>query len=76
MRNLPNLLDFAALAISATICGGTIAPAHNRTAEYLSMYTHQKYGKELCAECAAKEKAKLDAQKAPDPFKKEEGNDV
>ena len=49
-------------------CGGIIAPALGKTAEYLSMYTHKTYGKELCAECATKEKAKLDAQKAPDPF--------
>ena len=57
-------------------CGGIIAPALGKTAEYLSMYTHKTYGKELCAECAKKEKAKLDAQKAPDPFNKNQEENI
>ena len=56
------------VSLKCADCGGTIAPAFGKTAEYLSMYTHKTYGKELCADCATKEKAKLDAQKAPDPF--------
>jgi hypothetical protein len=33
-------------------CGGEVAPAYNRTARGLSLYTREKYGKPLCATCA------------------------
>lgn len=49
-------------------CGNTIGDAFGKSANWVSMYTHKTYGKELCAECAKKLKEKLDAQKAPDPF--------
>jgi hypothetical protein len=50
-------------------CGQPITAAGGKDAQWVSRYTHQQYGKELCAECAAAVKAKLEAQKAPDPFK-------
>lgn len=49
-------------------CGNAITPAHGKDALWVSKYTHQTYGKELCAECAAKLKKKLEAEKAPNPF--------
>lgn len=56
------------VSLVCTDCGGAIAPASGKTAEWVSMYTHRTYGKELCAGCAQKLKDKLDAQKAPDPL--------
>ncbi|MGN1087183.1 MAG: hypothetical protein ACI4Q5_09120, partial [Porcipelethomonas sp.] len=55
-------------------CGNEITAAYGKDAKWVSQYTHKNYGKELCAECAAKLKAKLDEQKAPDPFVKQEEN--
>jgi hypothetical protein len=52
-------------------CGQTITAAFGKDAEWVSKYTHQSYGKELCAECAQKLKEKQDANKAPDPFRKQ-----
>ena len=46
-----------------------VAKVYGKDATWVSRYTHQQYGKELCAECAQKLKEKQDAQKAPDPFK-------
>ena len=37
-------------------CGGTIAPAMEKTAEWMAAYTTKKYGKPLCADCAVKRK--------------------
>lgn len=59
------------ITLKCADCQADIVASHGYTAEKLSAYTHQKYGKELCASCAAKLKAKLEAQKAaqaPDPF--------
>ena len=50
-------------------CHKPITAAFGKDAIWVSRYTHQQYGKELCAECAQKLKEKQDAQKAPDPFK-------
>lgn len=49
-------------------CGNAIIAASGKSAEWVSNYTHQNYGKELCAECAAKLKAKQEANKAPNPL--------
>lgn len=49
-------------------CGKPIASAYGKDAQWVSKYTYQKYGKELCAECAEKCKSMQDAQKAPDPL--------
>ncbi len=51
-------------------CGNEIKAAYGKDAKWVSQYTHKNYGKELCAECAARLKSKLDEQKAPDPFAK------
>ena len=46
-------------------CGGEIKPAAGKTAEWMLAYTVKTYGKALCAECAAKEKAaKMAAEEA------------
>lgn len=52
-------------------CGKPITGAAGKDAAWISKYTHQKYGKELCASCAEAEKAKIEAQQAPDPFKED-----
>lgn len=49
-------------------CGQAITAAFGKDAEWVSKYTHQNYGKELCAACAQRLKEKQDADKAPDPF--------
>lgn len=51
-----------------TDCGKQISPAYGKDAVWMSKYTYQKFGKELCAACAEKCKAAQDAQKAPDPL--------
>lgn len=53
-------------------CGKPIEPAYGKDAAWLSKYTHQKYGKELCAACAEAISAKIQAQQAPDPFAQKE----
>ncbi len=52
-------------------CGLSIDGAAGKTAEWISMYTHKTYGKELCAKCAQKLKDKLAEQSAPNPLAKE-----
>ena len=47
-------------------CGKTIAGYQNIPAEQMATKAYEKYGKPLCIECAQKEKAKIEAQKAPD----------
>lgn len=56
------------VSLRCSDCGGEIKPAFGKDANWVSMYTHKNYGKELCADCAQKLKEKMDAQKAPDPF--------
>ncbi len=56
------------VSLKCTDCGNAITPAFGKDAVWVSKYTHQQYGKELCAECATKLKAQLEAQKTPDPF--------
>ena len=46
-------------------CGGEIKAAFKHSAGWVSKYTYQQYGKELCADCAKAEKERLDAQSAP-----------
>lgn len=55
-------------ALVCTDCGKAITASGGKDAVWISKYTHQKYGKELCADCAAAIRAKLAAQSAPDPF--------
>lgn len=43
-------------------CGKALTPYGTMSAEQLAAYTRQQYRKCLCAECAAKEKAKLAEQ--------------
>ena len=49
-------------------CKNDIKPAYGHDAMWVSQYTHKSYGKELCAECAMKLKAKQEEQQAPDVF--------
>lgn len=56
------------ISLKCSDCGSPITEAFGKSAEWVSMYTHKTYGKELCAECAQKLKEKMDQQKAPDPL--------
>lgn len=47
-------------------CGKEIQPAMGKDARWLAAYTAKNYGSTLCAECAAKRKAKKAAQEAPE----------
>lgn len=49
-------------------CGQAIKEASGKSPEWISMYTHKTYGKELCADCAQKLKEKQAAQAAPNPL--------
>lgn len=42
--------------ISCEACGKMITPAFSMSASQLAAYTKQKYGKNLCAECAKEQK--------------------
>lgn len=68
LRIRPFVPEMKMATMKCTDCGNQIAPAYGKDAVWVSKYTHQQYGKELCAACASKLKAKLDAQKTPDPF--------
>lgn len=43
-------------------CGGTIKAASGKSADWMAAYTNKKYGRALCAECAQKAKAALEAE--------------
>lgn len=69
LRIRPFVPEQQSAKLVCTDCGKQITAASGKDAGWVSRYTHQQYGKELCAECAAALKAKQEAQKAPDPFK-------
>lgn len=48
-----------------TDCGGEIKPSAGKDAAWLLNYTAKKYGRPLCADCAAKLKAAMEAQEQP-----------
>lgn len=68
LRIRPFVPEIQTASMICADCGQAITEAYGMTAEKLSLYTHQKYGKELCADCAQKLKDKQDAAKAPNPF--------
>lgn len=53
-------------------CGGVIAPAMGKTAEFMAQYTVKNYGVSLCAECAQKRKAAQTAAADKAPEQEEE----
>lgn len=69
LRIRPFVPEQQATTLVCCDCKKPITAAFGKDAIWVSRYTHQQYGKELCAECAQKLKEKQDAQKAPDPFK-------
>lgn len=48
-----------------TDCGGVIAPAAGKTAQYMVQYTTKRYGVPLCAACATRRKAAMDKPEEP-----------
>ena len=61
-----------ATSLRCTDCGNAIAAAYGKDAVWVSKYTYKQYGKELCADCAARHKAQLEAAKTPDPFENQQ----
>lgn len=70
LRIRPYIPEQKKSTLKCSDCGKAITAAYGKDALWVSKYTHQNYGKELCAECAAVLKAKQEEQKAPDPFAK------
>ena len=68
LRIRPVIPTQQSVSLVCADCGQAITAAFGKDAEWVSKYTHQNYGKELCAVCAQKLKEKQDAGKAPDPF--------
>ncbi|MBR6243866.1 MAG: hypothetical protein IKQ90_10270 [Ruminococcus sp.] len=69
LRIRPFIPQQQSAALVCTDCGKPIQGASGKSAEWVSKYTHQQYGKELCAECAAVLRAK---QSQADPLAEEE----
>lgn len=68
LRIRPFVPEQKTVSLKCTDCGAEITAAFGKDAKWVSGYTHKTYGKELCAECAQKLKAKIEEQKAPDAF--------
>lgn len=65
---IPKQADTAPVATNCTDCTEEIKPFGNMSAQQLSKYTYTKYGKSVCADCAAKLKAIEDEAKIVDPL--------
>ena len=68
LRIRPFVPEIQKFTLICTECGKKITEASGKSPNQIAEYTHRKYGKELCAECAAKVRAELEKHKAPDPF--------
>ena len=66
LRIRPNVPKQDKLPTVCADCGKPIAPTDKFTAAQLAEIAYQKYGKPLCLACGQAEKAKLEANKAPD----------
>lgn len=55
-----------AVSLICADCGNAITKFKDFSAEQMAARAYEKYGKPLCVECAQKEKAKIEARKAPD----------
>jgi len=75
LRIRPTVPKQAVIATKCTDCNAEIQGAGKLTAQQVSQYTYQKYGKPLCSDCATKVKAAEDAQKIPDPLAEPDGAD-
>jgi len=53
-------------------CGKDIQPASGMTAAQVADYTAKQYGREICAECAIKEKAKRETESGVDVLSADE----
>ncbi len=54
------------ISLTCADCGGSIEGFDKFSAEQMAQMSYGRYGKSLCTTCAQKEKAKLEAGKAPD----------
>lgn len=55
-----------AVSLTCADCGNAITKFKDFSAEQMAARSYEKYGKPLCVDCAQKEKAKIEARKAPD----------
>lgn len=60
----PSATGKAYKAPVCAVCGKDIAGVSNFTAEQVAQMTKDKYGKQMCSECAAKAKAEQEAKEA------------
>lgn len=69
LRIRPFIPKIAVVATKCADCGKEIQAYDDKhDTKYMAQYTYKKYGKSLCAECAAKEKTAVDARKIADPL--------
>lgn len=54
----------AYVAKKCAVCGKEIVGVSGLTADQVAQKTKQKYGKQMCSECAAKAKAEMEAEEA------------
>ena len=66
LRIRPTVPKQNSVSLSCADCGSTIEAYDKFSAEQMAARAYEKYGKPLCAACAQREKAKLEANKAPD----------
>ena len=59
-----------------TVCGNDIVGISGLSSEQVAKMTKDKYGKQMCSECAAKAKAEMEAAKTPTEVQIDEANSV
>lgn len=65
---IPKQKDSAANDHYCADCGKKIEPFGKMDAEQLAKYTYEKYGKELCADCAKAEAERMEKAEIKDPL--------
>lgn len=68
LRIRPKIPQVAITATKCVDCNAEIQPAGKMNAQQVANYTYQKYGKQLCSDCATKAKTAEDAHKINDPL--------
>ena len=63
-------------APKCTVCGNDIVGISGLSPEQVAKMTKDKYGKQMCSECAAKAKAEMEAVKTPTEVQIDEANSV
>ena len=63
----------AAVAPKCEVCGKEISGVSGLTSDQVAKMTKDKYGKKMCADCAAKAKAEMEAAAAQEAQKNDDG---